>query len=75
MDSTPRFAVCIDNSGYEASLELHKIYTVRPDADAAAEGDLRILDESGEDYLYAARRFMAIDLPEALERAIREKAS
>jgi hypothetical protein len=43
--------VCIENSGYPASLELHKIYRAVPDQDAAREGDLRIVDESGEDYL------------------------
>ena len=47
-----RFAVCIDNSGYPASLERHKIYRVLIDRDAAQEGDLRVVDESGEDYLY-----------------------
>ena len=72
---TPRFVVCIDNSDYEASLELHKIYPVVPDPDAAGDGDLRIVDESGEDYLYAASRFVAIEVPEALERAIHKKAS
>ena len=65
----------MDNSGYEASLELHKIYAVVPDPDAAQDRDLRIIDESGEDYLYAARRFVAIEVPKALERAMLEKAS
>jgi len=74
-DLPPRFVVCIDNSDYEASLELHKIYSVVEDADAARDGDLRVVDESGEDYLYAAERFMAIDLPKALEREILSKAS
>lgn len=73
--SLPRFVVCIDNSNYEASLELHKIYSVIPDPDAVQEGDLRIFDESGEDYLYAADRFLAIDVPKALERAMLKKAS
>ena len=45
-----RFAVCIDSSGYPASLERHKIYRVLIDRDAAQEGDLRVVDESGEDY-------------------------
>ena len=49
---TKHFAVCIDNRGYPASLELHKIYRVVPDAAAAADGDIRVVDESGEDYLY-----------------------
>ena len=74
-DSTPRFVVCIDNSDYEASLELHKIYPVLPDPDAAQDRDLRIIDESGEDYLYAASRFVAIEVPKALERAMLKRAS
>jgi hypothetical protein len=74
-DSAPRFVVCIDNSDYEASLELHKIYPVVPDPDAAQDRDLRIIDESGEDYLYAASRFVAIEVPKALERAMLRKAS
>ncbi|MGO9262294.1 MAG: hypothetical protein ACLQU1_39245 [Bryobacteraceae bacterium] len=74
-DSAPRFVVCIDNSDYEASLELHKIYPVVPDPDAAKDGDLRIVDESGEDYLYSAGRFVRIDVPKALERAMLKEAS
>ena len=74
-DSTPRFVVCIDNSDYEASLELHKIYPVVADADATREGDLRIVDESGEDYLYDGDRFVAIEVPKAVERAVLRKAS
>jgi hypothetical protein len=57
---TSHFAVCVDNRGYPASLELHKIYRVLPDEDAAAEGDIRVIDESGEDYLYSANRFVEI---------------
>jgi len=73
--STPRFVVCIDNADNEASLELHKIYSVIPDPDAAQDGDLRIIDESGEDYLYPADRFVAIDVPKSLERAMLKQAS
>ena len=73
--STPRFVVCINNADYEASLELHKIYPVVADFDAAQDGDLRIVDESGEDYLYAASRFVAIEVPKALERAMLNQAS
>jgi len=69
-NGTPSFAVCIDNSGYPASLELHKIYRVLPDEDAAVDGDLRIVDESGEDYLYSAQRFIVMDLPQTLKRAL-----
>ena len=61
---------CVDNSGYLASLELHKIYRVIPDDDAAQHGDIRVIDESGEDYLYSANRFIAIEVPKALEQSI-----
>ncbi len=60
------FAVCVDNSGYPASLELYKIYRVLPDDEAAADGDLRVFDESGEDYLYSADRFIPIELPKTV---------
>lgn len=63
---SPVFAVCVDNSGYPASLELFKIYKVVPDDEAAAEGDLRVIDESGEDYLYSADRFVLMILPRAV---------
>jgi len=49
--SAAEFAVCVNNSEYPASLELHKIYRVVADEEATREGDLRIIDESGEDYL------------------------
>jgi hypothetical protein len=68
--SPPRFAVCINNTDYPASLELHKIYRVIPDEEAAKDGDLRVVDESGEDYLYPADLFVLIDVPEAVERAL-----
>ena len=68
--SQVRFAVCLDNSGYSASLERHKIYRVLPDKDAADDGDLRIIDESGEDYLYEAERFLLVDLPPRVVRVL-----
>ncbi|HXJ94828.1 MAG TPA: hypothetical protein VMT20_18450 [Terriglobia bacterium] len=69
-DPGPQFAVCVDNAGYPASLELHKIYRVLPDVDAARDGDLRVVDESGEDYLYPANRFLMIELPKTVEQAL-----
>ena len=69
------FAVCIDNSGYPASLELHKIYRVLPDADAAMDGDVRVIDESGEDYLYPADFFVLVDLPRDAERILQASLS
>ena len=65
-----KFAVCVRNEEYEASLELHKIYRVLSDADAAEDGDLRIIDESGEDYLYPADWFVFIELPRAVEKSL-----
>ena len=56
------FAICVENSEYPVSLELHKVYRVLPDDDAALDGDLRIIDESGEDYLYPAEYFLVLDL-------------
>lgn len=68
--SRTRFAVCIDNSEYPASLELHKIYRILPDRQAEADGDLRVIDESGEDYLYGADRFLLVDLPAGTVRIL-----
>ena len=64
------FAVCVRNEGYDASLELHKIYIVVPDADAGQENDIRIIDESGEDYLYPASWFVRIDVPDKVEASL-----
>jgi hypothetical protein len=61
--ATIEFVVCIDNAEYPASLELHKIYRVLPDADARRDGDLRVVDESGEDYLYPADWFVSVKVP------------
>lgn len=66
----PRFAICVDNSQYPASLELHKIYRVLPDDEAERDGDLRIVDESGEDYLYPASYFVLVDLPQDAQRVL-----
>ena len=69
-NSTLLFAVCINNSEYPASLELHKIYRVLPDEDAERDGDLRVIDESGEDYLYPADYFMMLELSREVQRAL-----
>lgn len=73
--SKVRFAVCVKNKGYEASLEIGKLYRVIPDAGAEEHGYLRIVDESGEDYGYAADRFFSIDVPKPLEKALLKTAS
>jgi hypothetical protein len=59
-NSLPRFAICIDNSEYPASLEEHKSYRVLKDECAEQEGDLRVIDDSGEDYLYPAEYFLMV---------------
>lgn len=73
--SRARFAVCVKNKGYEASLEVGKFYRVIPDAEAEGHGYLRIVDESGEDYGYAADRFFSLDIPTPLEKALLKAAS
>lgn len=65
-----RFVICLKNKGYEVSLEPRKIYQVLPDPDAAKHRQLRIIDESGEDYLYPEGYFAAIDLPKPLRKAV-----
>jgi hypothetical protein len=60
----------VNNAGYEASLERNKIYVILPDNKADKEGDLRVADESGEDYLFCADRFVAIDIPEAVKASL-----
>ena len=65
-----RFVVCVCNKGYEASLERNKIYLVRPDPDAEKDGDIRIVDESREDYLYPAEWFVAVEVPRAVEASL-----
>lgn len=64
------FVVCINNSDYPASLEIHKIYRVLPDSRAEKDGDIRIVDESGEDYLYPASIFVSIPVPQVVEESI-----
>jgi hypothetical protein len=68
--TSKQFVICIDNCGYPASLELRKIYTVLPDERAAEDNYLRVIDESGEDYLFAAKRFVSVHLPEHVKRSV-----
>jgi hypothetical protein len=63
-----QFVICVDNSDYPASLELHKVYVVLPDERAAEDDFLRVVDESGEDYLYSAKRFVPVDLPQQVKQ-------
>jgi hypothetical protein len=68
-DLRTRYVVCIKNEDYPASLELFKIYQAVPDARAAEHQLIRVIDESGEDYLYPADDFVSIELPQAVEKA------
>jgi hypothetical protein len=65
-----RFVVCVRNTGYPASLEQNKIYVAIPDEDAERHGQLRVIDESGEDYLFSADRFVAIEVPAAVRASL-----
>lgn len=65
-----QFAVCVRNEGYPASLELRKLYQVVHDADASRRGEIRVIDESGEDYLYPSDYFLTVALPHSVEEAL-----
>lgn len=60
--SKTQFVVCLRNSGYKASLEPRKLYKVLPDSAAEKHGQIRVVDESGEDYLYPASFFLSVPL-------------
>jgi len=68
---TNGFVVCVKNAGYSASLEVRKLYPFLADADAELEGFLRVVDESGEDYLYPAKMFRKLSIPADLRRVLR----
>ncbi len=70
MANGSKFVICVRNDGYRASLEVRKLYRVLADARAARHGLLRIVDESGEDYLYPAGCFISVSLPQRVERAL-----
>lgn len=76
MKTPPKpFVICIDNTGYEASLIAGKVYPVVPDAQAAKEDLVRLIDESGEDYLFPKQHFAFVDFPPSVRRRIRELQS
>ncbi len=63
-----KYVMCIDNKAYPVSLTLHKVYKVIPDARGEKFGDIRIVDDSGEDYLFAASGFVPVQIPEVAEQ-------
>jgi hypothetical protein len=66
----PRFAVCIDNKSYPDDLKLRTIYQILPDESAAKSNYIRVVDETGEDYLYPAEYFVIIDVPLEVQKAL-----
>jgi hypothetical protein len=70
MNEKRGLVVCVRNDEYVASLERRKIYELLPDPDAEAHGQVRVVDESGEDYLYPAEYFVRLDLPSETEKAV-----
>ena len=68
------YVICISNEGYEVSLEPRKLYEVLEDPLAAKHDQLRVVDESGEDYLYPSSLFVGVDLPESIQDQIQSAA-
>lgn len=68
------FAICVRNDEYEASLERRKLYEVLEDRDAEKHGQIRVVDESGQDYLYPKEYFASVDLPASVEQAVVDAA-
>ncbi len=68
--TNPKFVICINNSGYEVSLELRKLYQLMPDEVAAKHRQLRIVDESGEDYVYPESFFLPVALSENVAQKV-----
>ncbi len=64
------FVVCVSNTGYKAALQVRRLYRALPDADAARRGLIRVIDESGDDYLFPQALFAAIDLPVELRERL-----
>jgi hypothetical protein len=67
---TKQFALCLDNEGNEASLIVGKVYPVLPDPRAAKDSLVRVVDESGEDYLFARSQFAFVAFPESVRRKL-----
>ena len=75
MAKSVRFAICVSNAGVPASLELRKVYRLVSDPAAASEGLVRVVDESGEDYLYPDKFFVPIEMPKAAVRAFSKRSA
>ena len=69
-DTQPRFAICINNANYPDDLKVRTVYQILPDESAARSNYLRVIDETGEDYLYPAACFVFVDLPPEAAKAL-----
>jgi hypothetical protein len=67
---TKPFVLCVDNTGYKASLIRGKVYRILPDSKATKDDLVRIVDESGEDYLYHKSHFVFVDFPQAVKKKL-----
>lgn len=74
MSKSTRLVICLDNSGYEVSLERRKIYVAIPDTKAQKLGQIRVVDESGDNYLYPEEMFVEAELPQSARRAVLQAA-
>lgn len=72
MKDKPQFAICVKNEDYPASLQLWKVYRILPDEKGMKRNLIRVIDESGEDYLFSANYFVSVELPKAVESALLE---
>jgi hypothetical protein len=70
MTRSIHYAICIDNAEYSASLEILKLYRVVSDRQTEKDGDVRVIDESGDDYLYPANYFLQVELPRHTVRVL-----
>jgi len=74
-NTEPRFAVCINNSGYPDDLKVRTVYQVLPDESAARSNYIRVIDETGEDYLYPATHFVFVEIPPEAAKTLMLPAS
>jgi hypothetical protein len=70
MNDKPQFVICVKNEDYPASLQLWKVYRLLPDEKGSRHNMIRVIDESGEDYLFPASYFVAVELPQAAQSAL-----
>jgi hypothetical protein len=75
MSETKQFAICVQNGEYAGTLELRKVYEVLEDTTAATRNYIRVIDESGEDYLYPQSWFIRVSVPEGVEDLLHDLAA